>query len=41
VTLSDFHKRRRAKSVAIALALFGFAFLVYLITLVKLGSPAP
>ncbi len=33
----DAHKSRRARNVAIALAITGFAVLIYAITIVKLG----
>jgi hypothetical protein len=35
---AELQKRRRAKNIALALALVGFVALLYLITLVKLTS---
>jgi hypothetical protein len=36
VTVSDEHKRRRTKNIALALLLVGLVALFYLITIVKL-----
>jgi hypothetical protein len=41
VTVSEEHKRRRAKNIALAVVLFGLAALFYLITIVKLTGPGP
>jgi hypothetical protein len=35
------HRRRRAKSIALALILAGLAALFYVITIVKMSGPAP
>lgn len=35
---ADPNRGRRAKNIAVALALFGFALLWYLLTLVRLGG---
>lgn len=37
----EFRKSRRAKNVALALALLAFVALLYVVTLVKLGAPVP
>lgn len=40
MTRSDPQKRRRQKNIALALILAALAALFYVVTLVKLGSPA-
>jgi hypothetical protein len=41
VTVSEEHKRRRAKNIALAVVLVGLAGLFYLITIVKLTGSGP
>jgi hypothetical protein len=41
VSAEDQRRRRRSKNIALAVVLAGLAALFYLITLVKLGVPAP